>query len=327
MATKSSAGFNVMGVTALKVIEDTVRGRLSHALFEIETPAPDYRGKVRDVFHCGDELLIVTTDRVSAFDVVLGAVPLKGALLTEQACFWLEKSREVMPTHLLERVHDQAMRCVRAAPVKLEMVVRGYLAGSLLRAPPQERGKEYGVQVDSSMGAHEQFDEPLITPTTKADLGEHDMPISLQDAVTSGIVQKHHLDQMVTSALALFKMGSAFSKAQGLLLVDTKYEFGLVNDKVILIDEIHTADSSRFWIADTYTERLAAGQTPDMLDKERLRKTLIQKGYDGKNTASLPQLDDEMRVDLACHYWQLTEKLMGKAFSPSPQPLNVAAWV
>jgi phosphoribosylaminoimidazole-succinocarboxamide synthase len=307
--------------------ERVVRARLPHTLFAVETPAPDYRGKVRDVFHRGDELLIVTTDRVSAFDVVLGAVPLKGALLTEQACFWLNASKNVMNNHLIERIHDQAMRCQKAEPLRVEMVVRGYLAGSLLRTSAAARGNEYGLTIDPGMQAHARFDEPIITPTTKADIGEHDMPISLEAIVAAGLVSKRHVDEMVVAALELFKQGSAFSLKQGLLLVDTKYEFGLVNGRLTLIDEIHTADSSRFWIASSYQERVSAGQAPEMLDKERLRKTLLDKGYDGKDVASLPKLDDDMRVDLACHYWQLTERLTGMPFAPSTRPLDVAAWV
>ena len=303
-----------MKKTPLLEIQSRVRAGLGHAFFGVDSPQPDYRGKVRDVFYKDSELLIVTTDRVSAFDVVLGTVPYKGSLLTEQAVFWLEKSKPVIANHLLERVDARTMRCQKAEPFKVEMIVRGFLAGSLLREDPLTRGQAYGLTLDPALKAYQAFETPIVTPTTKADVGLHDEPISLAQVVSMGLATQEQVDEIFASAIALFKLGSAFAKEQGLLLVDTKYEFGLVNGKVTLIDEIHTADSSRYWISSTYHDRIAAGKSPDMLDKERLRKTLIEKGYDGHNMASLPKLDDDMRVDLACHYWQLTEQLTGQRF-------------
>jgi phosphoribosylaminoimidazole-succinocarboxamide synthase len=303
--------------TANAVIKELLSYQMGKALFGVENPAPNYRGKVRDVFTKNHEVIIVTTDRISAFDVVLGAIPFKGALLTEQAVFWLNKSREIIDNHLIERLDDQVMRCQKAEPFRVEMIVRGYLAGSLLREPAAIRGSQYGLQLDSSLCSYAQLPEPILTPTTKAVAGKHDSPISLKEIVSSGLMTKLHLDQVEATAIALFKQGSAFSKKQGLLLVDTKYEFGLCNEQVILIDEIHTADSSRYWIASSYNDCLATQKPPQMLDKERLRNVLLQKGYDGNNMASMPKLNDEMSLDLATHYWQLTETLLGKAFTPN----------
>lgn len=301
--------------TTASLREERARKQLQKTLLECLAPPPDARGKVRDLYFRRDEILLVATDRVSAFDVVLGTVPLKGEMLTEQASFWLNKASGVIPTHLLERVDAQVMRCARVQPLPVEMVVRGYLAGSLMREPRETRGAAYGLQLDPNLGDYERLDTPIVTPTTKAEVGQHDQPCSLQDLVASGAVSQKHLSQMVEAALALFDMGAKFASEQGLLLVDTKYEFGLQDDRLVLIDEVHTADSSRFWKAEGYTERIAAGQTPEMLDKERLRRWLSARGFMGSGTP--PALSEEIRLELTCHYWELTEMVLGQVFSPT----------
>lgn len=293
----------------------TLTDALPHTLAGVDDPAPAYRGKVRDVFQRGDELLLVATDRISAFDVVLGTVPFKGQLLTEQAAFWLSKATDVIETHFIDRPDAQAMRVKRSQAIPVELVVRGYLAGSLLREPKETRGQAYGVRLDPALADYAPFAAPIVTPTTKEAVGVHDQPCSLHDLVASGRVAERVLDRCVEAALALFRMGQAHAAAQGLLLVDTKYEMGLLGDRVLLIDEIHTADSSRFWVAGSYAERLAAGQAPDMLDKERLRRWLLGQGFSGHGAP--PALSDEVRTDLAFHYWGLTEQVMGRPFSPT----------
>ena len=299
---------------------EILRANLNATLEGVETPAPWYRGKVRDVFARAsapgpaDELLLVATDRVSAFDVILGTIPFKGALLTEQATFWLEKANDVIDTHLIERVDAQAMRCRRAEAIPVELVVRGYLAGSLLREPAERRGSAYGLRIDPRIGNYAQLPAPIVTPTTKEAVGKHDEPCSLADLVRTGRVEQGHLDRCVEAALALYKLGAAFAAGNGLLLVDTKYEFGLIDGRVVLIDEVHTADSSRFWLADTFAARLAASEPPDMLDKERLRRWVIGRGFQGHGQP--PTLTDEVRIDLAAHYWDLTERVLGRTFTP-----------
>jgi phosphoribosylaminoimidazole-succinocarboxamide synthase len=156
------------------------------------------------------------------------------------------------------------------------------------------------------------FDAPIVTPTTKEAVGVHDQPTSLEALVASGRVTKKHLDAVVEAARALFRLGSEHARSCGLILVDTKYEFGLVDDKVVLIDEIHTADSSRFWVRSSYAERVAKQEAPEMLDKENLRRWLIARGFSGSGTP--PALTDDVRVDLAAHYWDLTERVLGRAF-------------
>lgn len=295
--------------------EEKARAQLQGTLLECVSPAPDAKGKVRDLYFRENELFLVATDRVSAFDVVLGTVPLKGEMLTEQAAFWLDKASDVISTHLLERVDAQVMRCARVTPLPVEMVVRGYLAGSLMREPKESRGAAYGLRLDPNLRDYEKLEEPIVTPTTKAEVGQHDQACSLQDLVNTGAVSEKHLSQMVEAALALFHMGSHFALAQGLLLVDTKYEFGLDGDRLVLIDEVHTADSSRFWKADGYAEQIAAGNPPEMLDKERLRRWLSARGFMGNGTP--PVLSEDIRVELTCHYWELSEMVLGRVFTPT----------
>ncbi len=296
------------------------RAQLAHTLERCTQPAPARHGKVREIYQRGDELLLVTTDRVSAYDVVLGTIPYKGALLTEQAVFWLELAKDVVPTHLVERPDPQVMRVKKATPFAFELVVRGYLAGSLLREPPETRGSAYGLRVDASVPAHGRFEAPLVTPTTKEQVGQHDQPCSPAALVARGVVTQAQLDEVVERSLALYRLGSERARERGLILVDTKYEFGLVDGRVTLIDEVHTADSSRYWIAASYDERMARAETPEMLDKERLRRWLREeRGYLGEGPP--PALSDDVRVDLAAHYWSLTERVMGRDFTPVAGPV------
>lgn len=289
---------------------------LNDAYFGCDLPAPSYRGKVRDVYERGQELIIVASDRISVFDQVIGTVPLKGALLTTQSSFWLKKAASILKTHFIAREDAQIQRCLKAQPFRFEMIVRGYLTGSLLREPAPLRGQSYGLSLDPTMRAFEAFEAPVITPSTKAEAGDHDEPLSLEDIVTAGLSTEAQLDCVVQSAHALFAMGTAFAKERGLILVDTKYEFGLIGNEVVLIDEIHTADSSRYWIASSYAERLKADLEPEMLDKERLRRVLIANGADPKGHSAIPPLTDDMRLDLCEHYWKLTETLLGETFVP-----------
>jgi phosphoribosylaminoimidazole-succinocarboxamide synthase len=306
-----------------------VSRHLDQTCFGDEHPRPSYRGKVRDVFDRGEELIIVASDRISVFDQVIGTIPLKGALLTTQSSFWLQKATSVIQTHFLAQEDPQIQRCRKAEPFRFEMIVRGYLTGSLLREPTQSRGAGYGLTLDPQMRAFEAFESPILTPSTKADFGHHDEPLSLKDIITRDLATLAQLEIIRDSALRLFQMGSLFAKERGLILVDTKYEFGLCEGKVILIDEIHTADSSRYWIDSSYTQRLAAGLEPEMLDKERLRRVLIAQGADPKGHGPLPTLTDDMRSDLSLHYWKLTETLLGENFIPANEPAatRVANWL
>lgn len=303
-----------MGKVAKKEKPNVVRENLKHTIFSIETPAPTFRGKVRDLYDLGSQIIIVTTDRVSAFDKVLGTVPFKGELLTEQACFWLNRTKNIVNNHLTERLDAQVLLCQKAEPIHVEFVVRGYFAGSLLRA--RDFGQSYGVQIDSNAQPYSKFPNPIVTPTTKANFG-HDTPLTFEDIYLSGIASRNQAEEMKSIALELYERGSTFAETMGLILADAKYEFGLVGGKLMLIDEIHTADSSRYWIKSNYQERLDKEQAPEMLDKERLRSVLIREGYiDKTSDSSIPKLDESLQVDLGVHYWLLTEKLLGKKFHP-----------
>lgn len=295
-----------------------VNKHLGGALQGVDAPRPDYRGKVRDVYHKGNELFIVATDRVSAFDVILGTIPLKGTLLTEQSTMWLERAADIIDTHLIERVDPQIMRCRRAETLPIEIIIRGYLAGSLMREDPATRGSSYGLKLPTDLKPHQKLEAPIVTPTTKAEQGEHDEPISLSEIVSSGLVTQANLDRAVEASVALFNAGSTFAEENGLILVDTKYEFGLIDGKVVLIDEIHTADSSRFWVKEDYPNAIKEERSPLMLDKERLRSWLISQGFQGEGTP--PALPDDVRVDLAVHYWKLTEQVLGQPFTPPIEP-------
>jgi phosphoribosylaminoimidazole-succinocarboxamide synthase len=288
---------------------------LTSALDAVPGLVPVHRGKVRDVFAVGaNELLLVATDRVSAFDVVLGTIPLKGQLLTEQSAFWLARAASVAPTHLVERVDAAVLRCRRAQAFPVEIVVRGHLAGSLMREPAATRGNAYGLTIDPTIAPYAPFPTPILTPTTKEAVGVHDQPCSLADLVRAGRLDRRYVDRVVEIALALFRLGAAHAEAQGLILVDTKYEMGLIDGEVCVIDEVHTADSSRFWVKATYADRVARGEPPEMLDKENLRRWLLARGFSGNGAP--PTLDDDIRVDLGAWYWTLTERVLGAAFSP-----------
>lgn len=314
-------------------ILDQAKLQIKDALLSLETPEPFYRGKVRDVFEKGSELLIVATDRVSAFDSVLGCVPFKGAMLTAQATHGLTLASSIVPTHFIENIDPQVMRCKKAKPFAFEMIIRGYLTGSLLREPESIRGKGYGLTIDPSVGPHAAFDTPIITPSTKAEAGEHDLPLSLQDILDRNLCTKKQVETICDYTKALYAQGVQFAQKNGLILVDTKYEFGLVDDEVVLIDEIHTADSSRYWKASSYKPRLDEGKSPEMLDKENLRQALIERGFDPSSGKTPPAISEDLQLLLCERYWNLTETLLGQTFTPPAEkasirvPRAVSSWI
>jgi phosphoribosylaminoimidazole-succinocarboxamide synthase len=297
--------------------QKSAKSHLEQTLERISSPAPTRSGKVREIFEKQGELFLVTTDRISAFDVVLGTVPFKGAMLTTQAAHWLSKTEDIVPNHLMEQVDPQILRCRKAELVPVEFVVRGFLAGSLAREKENERGARYGLRIDPGMKPYQAFDEPIITPTTKAEAGAHDEPCSLAEVVAQRWASQKEVDALSEIALALFARGQKAARSHGLILADCKYEFGRHPDVpggLILIDELHTADSARYWDLATFDERVGAGEVPQMLDKERLRRWLAERGFTGEGKA--PVLDPQIRVDLCTHYWELTERLIEGPFDP-----------
>lgn len=306
-----------------KDIELRIKEHLSGALFSIEKPKIHWRGKVRDMIEVADAIYMVNTDRISAFDHVLGTIPLKGAMLCEQSQFWFDFSKGLVPNHVIDRPDPQIMVVKKATPFLVEVIVRGYLAGSLMREPSAQRGHAYGLKLDPAIKNYAAFEHPIITPTTKAAQGSHDQPISAQDVVARHLVSREHWAAIADIAIELFKAASKKARENGLLLVDTKYEFGLIDGKVHLIDEVHTSDSSRFFIEHDYNEKFAKGISPLMLDKEYLRQHLMSIGVDphATNLSSL-KLDDTLRMEVAKRYYVLTEKITGRAFVPPSQPAH-----
>jgi phosphoribosylaminoimidazole-succinocarboxamide synthase len=299
---------------------DAIQRQLAFALERTDWPELGalYRGKVRDVYRKDGELWIVTTDRVSAFDHVLGTIPWKGEILNAIAVENFEQTRDIVPNHLIA-VPDPSVLRVRALDAyPLEVVVRGYLTGSLWRDYTAGTAGAYGVPLPAGMRKDQRFAAPILTPSTKAELGKHDEPISREQILARGLMRAAELEQVESVALRLFERGSEAADRRGLILVDTKYEFGRdTSGALVLIDEIHTPDSSRYWIADGYSARFARGEPQQMLDKENLRQWLIQRhGFSGQGRP--PPLDDAIRVQLAEQYIALHEQLLGRAFVAEP---------
>ena len=272
-----------------------------------------YKGKVRENFHVGNEIIMVTTDRVSAFDHVLGTIPFKGQILTEIANFWFEKTKHIAPNHIISSPDPQVLVARKAKTLPVEVIVRGYITGSLWREYEQGINGQYGFLLPEGLKKDQKIDTPILTPSTKAEYGMHDEPIARKDIV-SGLVDEKIYAQAEAYALKLFAAGQEWASTQGLILVDTKYEFGLVDDELIVIDEIHTPDSSRYWIASEYEMRFNEGKNQNMLDKENIRQWLIERGFSGEGTP--PVLTDEIRVTLAERYIELYNQLTGNEFHP-----------
>ena len=272
-----------------------------------------YKGKVRDMFIGDDEIMMVTSDRLSAFDVVLTSIPCKGAILNSITEAAFRATEDLCPNHLIDRPHPNVLRVKRADPIAAEIIVRRYITGSLWRAYQRGEAGVYEVPLAADLQADQRFETPIITPSTKAAVGEHDEPISRRGLVEQGYVPKALLDEACEKAMRLFLRGEELAAAQGLILVDTKYEFGMIDGELCVIDEIHTADSSRYWVADEYEARFAAGEPQRMLDKENIRQWLIGQGYQGEGTP--PEIPAELRVDLAMVYADLHHRLLGTPFA------------
>ncbi len=280
----------------------------------------DYtRGKVRDIFDLGDELLIVTTDRISAFDRVLTTIPCKGEVLNGLSNYWFDRTDSIVENHVTEKVSPRAVLVRKCNVLPVEVVVRGYLTGSAWR--DYEAGKSVsGVELPSGMKFNQQFEEPLLTPSTKAERGEHDVPISSEDVVKQNLVDADLWKKVEQTAMKLFDTGTRLAAERGLILVDTKYEFGLLDGTLVLVDEVHTPDSSRYWFADTYEELFRKGEKQRKIDKEYLRQWLMEQGFMGDGTP--PRIPDEIRVETADRYIQSYELVTGKEFTPGESSIE-----
>jgi phosphoribosylaminoimidazole-succinocarboxamide synthase len=271
-----------------------------------------YRGKVRDVYSFGDKLAMVTSDRISAFDHILRQpIPGKGRILNSIATTFLRKAEAIVPTWLEASPHPNLSIGKLCEPIKLEMVVRGYLAGHAAREYHAGRRMLCGVDLPDGMVEGQRFPSPIITPATKADEG-HDIDISKADILLQNIVSTAVLDKLYDYTYKLFAMGTAYAAEKGLLLVDTKYEFGFFNGELTLMDEIHTPDSSRYYLADGYESRLAAGEPQKQLSKEFVREWLMEQGFQGKEGQVLPDMPAEFVDVVSNRYAELYQKLIGQ---------------
>lgn len=275
-----------------------------------------YQGKVRDVYTQGDRMTIVTTDRVSAFDHVLGTIPFKGEVLNRMAVDAFRATEDIAPNHLIDVPDPNVVVAKKLNAYPVEMIMRRYITGSLWRDLQSGKAAAYEIDLDPNLKKDQRFDSPIFTPSTKAHDGTHDEPISKRAIVERGLMTQAQLDRAEATARALFERGSERARDRGLILVDTKYELGEDENGVLhVIDEIHTPDSSRYWIADEYEKRFAAGENQRMLDKENLRGWLMEThGYKGDGPP--PVLTDDIRVTLAEKYFEAYQRMVGQPFEP-----------
>lgn len=281
------------------------------------------QGKVRDSYVQGGRRTIVVTDRVSAFDVVLGTLPLKGQVLNQVAAFWFEKTRGVARNHLIS-VPDPCVSVVEECRLlPIEFVVRAYLTGSTSTSiwVRYEAGERLycGHALPEGLHKHERLPAPLLTPTTKAEHGQHDELISKDEIVRLGLVSAELYERAEALTAALFRAGAEWAASRGLILVDTKYELGLdAAGELVVVDEIHTPDSSRYWYRDSYEQALSQGRDPQALDKEYVRRWLVERGYRGEG--SPPPLPDDVRCEASRRYIEAYERITGSAFEPDLSP-------
>lgn len=274
-----------------------------------------YHGKVRDVYSIGaDELVMIATDRISAFDVILPqGIPYKGQVLNQIAEKFLDATSDIVPNWKSATPDPMVTVGVRCETYKVEMIVRGYLTGSAWREYKAGARTLCGVALPDGMKENEKFPTPILTPTTKADEG-HDENISRDEIIAQGLVPKDEYEKIEKYALALFQRGSEMAAERGLILVDTKYEFGKHNGEIFLIDEIHTPDSSRYFYADTYQELFEKGAEQKQLSKEFVRKWLMDNGFQGKEGQVVPEMTEEFCTSVSERYIELYEHIVGEKF-------------
>jgi len=288
---------------------------ISATHFQFPNQTAFYKGKVRDVYSIGDNLLVmIASDRISAFDVVLPrAIPFKGQVLNQIAAHMLEATADVVPNWRLDSPDPNITIGYRCEPFKVEMVIRGYLTGHAWRTHKSGLRELCGVQLPEGLKEHDRLPEPIITPTTKASEG-HDEDISRDQIIAQGIVSENDYTHLESYTRQLFARGTELAAAQGLILVDTKYEFGKRGEQILLMDEIHTPDSSRYFYAEGYAERQERGEQQRQLSKEFVREWLIAHNFMGKEGQSIPEMTEEWIEQISARYIELYEKVTGKKF-------------
>lgn len=287
---------------------------ISGTHFDLPGQTAFYKGKVRDVYTLGDVLVMVASDRISAFDYILPrAIPYKGQILNQVAVHFLEATRDICPNWLIASPDPSVAVGHACEPFKVEMVIRGYLVGHAWREYQAGRRTICGVAMPDGMVENQRFPTPIITPATKAEVG-HDEDISREDIIAQGIVSADDYAVLERYTYALFERGTEMAARQGLILADTKYEFGKKDGDIYLIDEIHTPDSARYFYADSYAERMATGDKQKHLSKEFVREWLMANGFQGLDGQTMPDMDDAWVNDISQRYIELYETLTGRTF-------------
>jgi len=305
----------------------TIFKSIPHVLKTINLPSlgTKSQGKVRDIFVKDGKRILITTDRQSAFDVVLGHIPFKGAVLNLLSQFWFEKTKHIVKNHMISVPDPNVMITKNCKGIPVEMIVRGYISGVTKTSIwySYEKGERtiYGLKFPEGLKKNQALPSPVLTPTTHGGgKGGHDERLTREEIIQRKIVDKKLYEKMEKITRELFRFGSELCKKRGLILVDTKYEFGLYNGELTLIDEIHTPDSSRFWIAKTYKERFKKGLEPENFDKEFLRLWYAKRGYRGDGKP--PPMSKDLIVTLAKRYIAIYEKLTGKKFKAFAHPIE-----
>ena len=275
-----------------------------------------YNGKVRDVYSIeGDKLIMVASDRISAFDVILPkGIPFKGQVLNQIAAKFLDATTDICPNWKLATPDPMVTVGITCKGFPVEMIVRGYLCGSAWRAYKNGAREICGIKLPDGMRENEKFPEPIVTPTTKAEIGEHDADISKEEILAQGLATPEEYALLEKYTLQLFKRGTEIAAQRGLILVDTKYEFGLHDGKIYLMDEIHTPDSSRYFYSDGYQERFEKGEPQRQLSKEFVREWLMDNGFQGKEGQQVPEMTDEIVKSITDRYIELYEHITGEKF-------------
>ncbi|MEM9391984.1 MAG: phosphoribosylaminoimidazolesuccinocarboxamide synthase [Bacteroidota bacterium] len=285
---------------------------LKETHFSFPNQTDFYRGKVRDIYYFGDQMAMVASDRISAFDVILPrAIPFKGQVLNEIAARNLNATKDICPNWLQSTPDPNVTTGIRCEPFPVEMVIRGYLAGHAWREYREGKRKICGVPLPEGLKENDKLPHPIITPTTKAHEG-HDEDISRAEILGQGLVSESDYKILEDYTRQLFKKGTALAAVQGLILVDTKYEFGKIRDTIYLIDEVHTPDSSRYFYQEGYQERQQHGETQKQLSKEFVRQWLISEGFQGKEGQVVPEMTDDIVKSISDRYLELFEKVVGE---------------
>ncbi len=300
------------------ITEEQIKEQINLTLDKTDFPelGEKYEGKVRDSYLAGDKRFLITTDRISAFDRVLGTIPFKGQVLNQIAKFWFDKTKHIVKNHVIDMPHPNVIVGAECKALPVEVIVRGYITGVTKTSAWYNYSNGVrdfcGNLLPEGLKKDQKFDAPIVTPTTKAEQGEHDEPISKDEIISRGLVDKETYEKMEEIALKLYNFGVEHAEKQGLIFVDTKYEFGLLDGELVLIDEINTPDSSRYWVEETYEEKFNAGEEQQKLDKEFVRGWLKDQGFIGDG--EIPPLTEDIKVKAAMKYIEAYEKVTGDEF-------------